>query len=123
MNELIDQYNKTYHHYINRKPINVGYSALRKKIGTNSKAPKFKVNDRVKITKYKNILNKGYTENCSREISIIDFVLKTNSWAYKLKDLNGGKIIGNFYEKELLLSIYKWVITQNQVVILDIKSK
>ena len=68
------------------------------------KTPKFKVNDRVWITKHKNIFSKGYTENWSREIFIIDSVLKTNPWTYKLKDLNGEKIIGSFYEKELLLS-------------------
>ena len=36
--------------------------------------------------------------------NIVDFVLKTNSWTYKIKDLTGEKIIGTFYEKELLLS-------------------
>ena len=77
---------------------------MTKKIETNPKTPKFKVNDRVRITKYKNIFSKGYTENWSREIFIIDSVLKTNPWTYKLKDLNGEKIIGSFYEKELLLS-------------------
>ena len=78
---------------------------MNEKIETNPKAPKFKVNDRVRITKYKNIFSKGYTENWSREIFIIDSVLKTNPWTYKLKDLNGEKIIGSFYEKELLLSL------------------
>ena len=39
------------------------------------------------------------------EIFIIDSVLKTNSWTYEIKDLNGEKIIGSFYEKELLRSI------------------
>ena len=76
-----------------------------KKIETNHKAPKFKVNDRVRITKYDNIFSKGYTENWSKEISTVDSVLKTNPWTYKLKDLNGGNLIGSFYEKELLLSI------------------
>ena len=71
----------------------------------NSKVPKLKVNDRVRITKYKNILKKGYTENWSREIFIIDSVLKTNPWTYKIKDLNGEKIIGKFYWKELLWRI------------------
>ena len=74
-------------------------------VETNLKAPKFKVNDRVKITKYKNIFSNGYAVNWSREIFIIDSVLKTNPWTYKIKDLNGEKIIGSFYEKELLLSI------------------
>ena len=31
--------------------------------------------------------------------------MKTNPWTCKLKDLNGEKIKGSFYEKELLLSI------------------
>ena len=81
--KLVDQYNNTYHHSINKKPINADYSALTEKIETNSKAPKFKVNDRVRITKYKNIFSKGYTENWSREIFIIKSVLETNPWTYK----------------------------------------
>ena len=44
----------------------------------NPKALKFNVNDRVRITKYKNILSKGYTENWSREMFIVDSVLKSN---------------------------------------------
>ena len=101
LNKLVDQYNNVYHHSINKKPINDDYSALTKKIETNPKAPKFKVNYRAK---YKNTFSKGYTENWSRKIFIIDSVLKTNPWLYKIKHLNGEKIIGTFYEKELLLS-------------------
>ena len=107
LNKLVDQYNNTYHHYIDKERINADFSVLTEKIETNLKAPKFKVNDRVRITKYKNIFSKGYTENWSREIFIIDSVLKTNPWTYKLKDLNREKMIGSFYEKELLLSILK----------------
>ena len=33
----------------------------------------------------------GYTKNWSREIFIIEFVLKTKPWTHKIKDLNGGK--------------------------------
>ena len=73
-------------------------------IETNPKAPKFKSDDRVRITKYKNIFSKGYTKNWSREIFIIDSVSKTNPWTFKIKDLNGEKIIGSFCEKKLLLS-------------------
>ena len=51
-----------------------------KKIETNLKASKFKVNNRVKITKHNNIFSKGYTENLSTEIFIVDSVLKTNLW-------------------------------------------
>ena len=80
LNKMIDQYNNTYHHSINKKPINADYSALTEPNETNSKVPKFKVNDEVRIAKYKNIFIKGYTENWSREIFIIDPVLKTNPW-------------------------------------------
>ena len=78
---------------------------MTEKIESNSKAPKFKKNDRERITKYKNIISKGYTENWSREIFLIDSVLKSHPWIYKIKDLNGKKLIGIFYEKELLWSI------------------
>ena len=54
LNKSVDQYNNTYHHSINKKPINANYSALTEKIETNSKASKSKVNDRVTITKYQN---------------------------------------------------------------------
>ena len=87
--KLMDPYNNTYHHSINKKPINTDYSTLTEKIETNHKAPKFKINDRVKITKYNNIFSKGYTENWLREIFFINSVLKTNPWKHKVKDLNG----------------------------------
>ena len=45
-----------------KKPINADYFALTDKIETTSKAPKFKVNDKVKITKYNNIFSKCYIE-------------------------------------------------------------
>ena len=54
-----------------------------KKIKANSKAPKFRVN--VRISKYKNIFSKGYTENQSREKCILNAALKPNSWTMKSK--------------------------------------
>ena len=68
---------------------------MTEKIEMNPKAAKFKVSDRVRITKYKKIFSESYSEHWSREIFIIDSVLKTNP--YKNKDLKGGKIIGSFY--------------------------
>ena len=104
LGKLVDQCKNTYHHSINKKPINTDYFALTEKIETNLKAPRFKVSVRVRVTKYKNIFSKGYTENWSRGIFILDSLLKTNSWTYKIKGLNGEKVIGSFYQKELLLS-------------------
>ena len=45
------------------------------------------------------MFSKGYTKNWSREIFVIDFVLKTNSWTYSIKDSNREKIIGSFKKK------------------------
>ena len=79
LNKLVDQYNNAYHYSISKKPINADYSALTKKIETNPKVPEFKVNDRVRITKYKNIYSKGYTENWSWEIFYYWFCFKNLS--------------------------------------------
>ena len=46
-----------------KNPINTDYSALIEKNETNPEDPKFKVNDRVRITKYENIFSKSYTDN------------------------------------------------------------
>ena len=105
LNKLVDQYNIAYYHAINKKTINASYSALTEKIEINPKDPKFKVNDRRRITKYKNIVSKAYIENWSREIFITDSVLTTNPWTSRIKHLGGEKMIESFYEKELLLSL------------------
>ena len=105
LNKLVDQYNSYYRYSVNEKPINADYFDLTKKSETNPKASKFKVNDRVRITKYKNIISKAYTANWSRETFVIDSVLKTNSWTYKIEDLNEEKLAGSFYEKKLLRDI------------------
>ena len=57
LSKLVDQYNNTYHHSVNKKRINADFSGLTEKVETNLKASKFKVNDRVRITKHKNIFN------------------------------------------------------------------
>ena len=94
MNNLVDEYNNTYHHPVCKKSIDT----LTKEIETNLKAPELKVGDRVKITKYKNIFRNYHTKNLSQEIFVIDSVFKANPWTYKIKDLNGEKTI-SFYEK------------------------
>ena len=68
--------------------VRADYSALTEKIETNPKGLEFKVSDRVRIKKYKNIFKNLYTENLFRERFIIDSVLKTNPWTYKMNDLN-----------------------------------
>ena len=67
----------------------------------NNKDPKFKIGDRVRISKYKNIFAKGYTPNWSEEKFAIKKVKNIVPWAYVINYLNGEEIIGTFYEKEL----------------------
>ena len=62
---------------------------------------KFKVGDRVRISKYKNIFAKGYIPYWSDEVFVIKKVKNTIPWTYVINDLNGEEIIGKFYEKEL----------------------
>ena len=50
LNKLIDEYSNTYHRSVGKKPIDADYSALTDKIESNCKAPKFKIDARVRIT-------------------------------------------------------------------------
>ena len=68
---------------------------------SNEKDPKFKVCDYVRISKYKNIFAKGYTENWSEEVFVVIKIKNTVPWTYVISDLNGEPILGSFYEKEL----------------------
>ena len=66
----------------------------------NDKDRKFKFDDHVRISKYKNIFAKGYTPSWSKEMFVIKKVQNTVSWTYVINDLNGKEITGTFYEKE-----------------------
>ena len=54
LNKLANEYNNTYHHSV-RKPVDADYSDFTEEIELIHKAYKFKVGDRVRITKCKNI--------------------------------------------------------------------
>ena len=102
LDDTVNQYNITYHRAIKMKPIDVKdntYINIGKEI--NDKDPKFKVGDHVRISKYKNMFAKSYTLNWSEEIFVIKEIKNTVPWTYVINDLNGEKIIGAFYEKEL----------------------
>ena len=64
------------------------------------KNPKFKVNDHVRISKYKNIFAKGYVPNWSEKVFVVNEIKNTVPWTYTINDLNGEKFVGTFYEKE-----------------------
>ena len=68
---------------------------------SNKKDSKFKVGDYVRISKYKNIFAKGYIPNWLEEVFVVSKIKNTIPWTYVISDLNGEKISGSFYEKEL----------------------
>ena len=101
LDDIVNEYNKTYHKTIKMKPIKVKDNTYMDSIKeVNDKDSKFKVGDHVRISKYKNIFAKGYTPNWPEEIFVIKKVEFTVLWTV-INDLNGEEISGTFYEKEL----------------------
>ena len=102
LDDVVNKYNNTKHSTIKMKPIDVGDNNKRVYIDEhNEKDSRFKVGDRVRISRYKNIFAKGYTPNWSKEIFIVDKTNDTVPYTYNLKDLNDEEIIGSFCDKEL----------------------
>ena len=102
LDDIVNEYNNTYHRTIKMKPFDVKDNTYIDSIKeVNDKDPKFKVGDHVRISKYKNIFAKGYIENWSEEAFVIKKIKNTIPWTYIINDLNGEEIIETFYEKEL----------------------
>ena len=108
LNKLVKEYNNSYHRTIKMKPVDASKKSNEKivrknynfEIITNKK--KFSIGDKVRISLLKNIFEKGYTSNWSEQIYIIDDIKSSNVHYYYLKDLNGKKLDGTFYQEELL---------------------
>ena len=106
LDDVLNKYNNTKHSTIEMKPIDVKDNNKRVYIDEYSqKRSRFKVGDRVRISKFKNISAKGYTLNWSREIFIVNKINDTVPYTYNVKDLNEEEIIGSFYDRELQKSI------------------
>ena len=93
LDDIVDEYNNTYHTTIKMKPIDVEdntYLNVDKEI--NNKDPKFKVGDYVRISKYKIIFAKGHMPNWSEEVFVNKQVKNTVPWTYVINDLNGDEL-------------------------------
>ena len=102
LDDVVNKYNNTKHSTIKMKPIDVKDNNKRVYIGErNEKDSRFKVGDRVRMSKFKNIFAKGYTPNWSTEIFVVDKINDTVPYTYNLKDLNDEEIISSFYDREL----------------------
>lgn len=112
---IIDSYNTTKHRTIKMRPIDVNENNQEKLLRTvyrknqtlnvddisKLRKNKLKLNDFVRISKYKSLFEKGYTPNWSTEIFRIIKIIPTEPTTYHLADLKGERIKGGFYEKEL----------------------
>ena len=108
--KLVTEYNNTKHRSIGMTPVEASkkknegdvYLKLYGKMKRTYTKPKFKVGDKVRISKYKRpVFDKGYTPNWTEEIFTVDTIKYTNLITYKIKDELGEEITGSFYEPEL----------------------
>lgn len=108
--KLLHEYNNRLHSTIGMTPVKASLKENemtvlqniinKTKVASRTKA-KFKVGDKVRMSRTKALFEKGYLPNWSEEIYIIEKVQKTNPVTYKIKDLLGEVIEGSFYSEEL----------------------
>ncbi|KAF2885840.1 hypothetical protein ILUMI_20333 [Ignelater luminosus] len=108
LNSLLDGYNNRHRSSIKMAPNEVNHKNVfevwnnlyRKGVGLMRK-PRFKENQLVRISRSKNIFEKGYANNWSDEIFKITKVINRRPPVYRILDLNNESVEGTFYEEEL----------------------
>ena len=75
LDKIVEKYNNTVNRSIKMKPINVKNSDNKTYVVTpNKQSAKFKINDLLRISQFKNVFAKGYSPNWSKEIFKISSV-------------------------------------------------
>jgi hypothetical protein len=109
LDKLLQIYNNTKHNSIEMTPIEASkpeneaevFKRLHPETVRVKNKPKFNVGDRVRITKYKTVFEKGYWPNWTEEVFVITAVKPTIPVTYRIKDLQDESVVGSFYEREL----------------------
>ena len=108
LNKLTSEYNSTKHRTIGMKSRDVTLKDEKRLLDTvynhwfsKIKIPKFKVGDKVRISKYKHLFEKAYTPNWTTEIFTVKKRNPTHPITYLLVHIQGNLISGGFYEQEL----------------------
>ena len=104
--KILKQYNNTKHSSIKMTPVEASkkknestvYFNLYSDMEQLSSKPRFKIGDKVRISKYK----RKVFDKDTHLIGQVDKIQSTNPITYRLKDLNNEEIQGSFYEPELL---------------------
>ena len=108
--DLVREYNNTRHSSIKMTPVKASKKENEHRVWRNlypehleicDIKPKFFVGDKVRISKKKKTIEKGYTTRWTEEIFTIIEVKRTSPVTYKIADLNGEEIEGTLYEPEL----------------------
>jgi len=109
LDEMVSNYNKTKHSSIKMTPTKASMKVNEKAVFMNLYGdeiaepimPKFSIGDKVRITKKKNIFEKGYTPRWTEEVFTVSQIQYTDPPTYKITDYNGEELQGSFYEREL----------------------
>ena len=100
LDDIVNKCNNTVHRTIKMKSIDVAsnsYAACSE--DSNEKEPTFRVGDHVRVSKYKNIFAKGYTQNCSEEVFVVSKIKDTVPSTYVISDLNGEPLLELFMKE------------------------
>ena len=111
IDELLKTYNSSFHRSVRMAPLEASDIKNSNQVFANLysgeiykpvKKPKFKIGDKVRISKYKRqFFDKGFTPNWTEKVFVIDGLLHTKPITYRLVDLQGETLTGSFYEQEL----------------------
>ena len=107
LQRVVEDYNTKKHSTIGMAPNKVNESnshLVRQRLAvskTSIAKPKFKIDDWVRISKYKNIFEKGYIMNWTEELYQVVKVKNTVPKTYQLRDELGSPVLGSFYELEM----------------------
>ena len=107
--KLVKNYNNSYHRSIKMTPVEASKEKNESRVYKNLykekifKKPKFKIGDRVRLSKYRETFHRGYNPTTTEEIFVVSEIVKPDfPITYRVKDLNGEEIKGTLYEPEMI---------------------
>jgi hypothetical protein len=70
--------------------------------------PKFQLGDLVRISRKKGVFERGFDQNWTREVFVVNGVGEDDPPVHFLKDMIGEPIVGAYYESELQKATFSW---------------